>query len=72
MIVVVVVVVAAVALALSQILFSSRYIVNSYSRETARSLILFRLTFCVIRKIMPKIGFFGHPMRHQEQYMRFI
>ena len=36
-----------------------------YGRETARSLILFRLTFSVIRKIMHKIEFLGHPMGHQ-------
>jgi len=34
----------------------------SYGRETARSLILFRLTSSVIRKIMHKIGFLGHPL----------
>jgi len=32
----------------------------SYGRETARSLILFRLTSGVIRKIMHRIGFLGH------------
>jgi len=34
----------------------------SYGRETARSMIFFRLTSSVIRKIMHKIGFLGHPM----------
>ena len=44
----------------------------SYGRETARSLILFRLTSGVIRKIIHKMGFLVHPMGHQGQYMRFI
>jgi len=34
----------------------------SSARETARSLIRFRLTFSVIRKIMHKIAFLGHTM----------
>jgi len=34
----------------------------SYDRETAQSLIIFRLTSSVIRKLMHKIGFLGHPM----------
>jgi len=34
----------------------------SYGRETAQSLILFQLTSSVIRKIMHKIGFSGHPI----------
>ena len=34
----------------------------SYGRETARSLIHFRLTSSVIRKIMHKIGLLGHPV----------
>ena len=32
----------------------------SYGRETARSLIRFRLTSSVIRKIVHKIAFLGH------------
>jgi len=44
----------------------------SYGRETARSLILFRLGSSVVRKIMHKIGFWATLWGHQEQYMRFI
>ena len=58
--VVVVAVVTVVVLVLSQILFSIRYKQLSQGRETARSLILFRLTSIIISKIMHKIGFLGH------------
>jgi len=55
---------------LGDVLFTNKKL--SYGRETERSLILFRLTSSVICKIMHKIGFLGHLMGHQEQYMRFI
>ena len=35
---------------------------SSSDMSTALSLMVFRLTSCVIRKIMHKIGFLGHPM----------
>ena len=38
------------------------YMQLSYGRETLRSLMLFRLTSSVIRKIMHKIGFLCHPI----------
>ena len=52
---------------ISELLVLNKYNFNldkylSYGRETARSLILFRLKSSVIRKIMHKIGFLGHPM----------
>ena len=34
----------------------------SQGRQTARSLMLFQLTYSVIRKIMHKIGLLGHPV----------
>ena len=44
----------------------------SYSRETARDLIHFRLTSSVIRKIVHKIVFLRNPMRAPGQYNCFI
>ena len=46
----------------SSVISTQGYKKLSYGRETARSLILFRLTSSVIRKIMHKIGFLSHPM----------
>ena len=42
------------------------------SRETARSLIRFRLTCSVIRKIMHKIAFLGHPMGAYALYLKVL
>ena len=45
---------------------------STSSSETARSLILFRLTSSVIRKSMYKIVFLGHPMEAWAIYVLYL
>jgi len=50
----------------------SQQVAQLWQRDRAKLDIRFRLTCSVIRKIMHKIEFLGHPMGHQEQYKHLI